>query len=144
MSSTETDYLHIVTQDKISARRRDLGRLMIWGSATILIVLISIQSLDQFSSFEFGFKTWRPTLYAYFFWATCLCWAQVILYGEQGKRRLFILPAVLFVVSMVIFPLIFALGIAFQVGICLLLMGVNSMVLIMLSRCGAIHFIGMH
>ena len=25
MSSTETDYLHIVTQDKISARRRDLG-----------------------------------------------------------------------------------------------------------------------
>lgn len=114
MSSTDADYLHIVTQDKISDRRRDLGRLMIWGSATILLVLIVIQSLDQFSTFEFGFTTWRPTLYAYFFWATCLCWAQVILYGEQGRRRLFILPAVLFVISMVIFPLIFALGIAFS------------------------------
>ena len=114
MSSTETDYLHIVTQDRISPRRRDLGRVMIWGSAAILFVLIVIQSLDQFSSLDFGFTTWRPTLYAYFFWATCLCWAQVILHGEQGKRRLFILPAVLFVISMVIFPLIFALGIAFS------------------------------
>ena len=48
------------------------------------------------------------------FWAFSLCLGQVILYGEQGKRRLFILPAVLFVISVVIFPLIFALGIAFS------------------------------
>ena len=56
MSSTDAEYLHIVTQDEISDRRRNLGRLMIWGSATVLLVLIVIQSLDQFSSFEFGFK----------------------------------------------------------------------------------------
>ena len=114
MSSTDAEYLHIVTQDEISDRRLNLGRLMIWGSAIILLVLIVIQSLDQFSSFDFGFTTCLPTLYAYFFWATCLCWAQVILYGEQGRRRLFILPAVLFVISMGIFPLIFSLGIAFS------------------------------
>ncbi len=36
------------------------------------------------------------------------------MHGERGKRSLFVLPAVLFVVSMVIFPLIFALGIAFS------------------------------
>ena len=47
MSSTETDYLHIVTQDRISPRRRDLGRVMIWGSAAILFVLIVIQSLTS-------------------------------------------------------------------------------------------------
>ena len=114
MSSTESDYLHIVMQDKISDRRRSLGRTMIWGSAVILLFFVVVQTLQHIGKIELGFKTWRPTLYAYLFWSTCLCWAQVILYGEQGKRRLFILPAVLFVISMVIFPLLFALGIAFS------------------------------
>ena len=114
MSSTEGDYLHIVMQDEISTQRRSLGQTIMWGSAAILLFLIILQSLDQLGIFRLGFQTWRPTLYAYLFWATCLCWSQVLLYGEQGKRRLFILPSVLFVISMVIFPLIFALGIAFS------------------------------
>ena len=114
MSSTEGDYLHIVIPDEISPRRRIVGRSIIWGSAAILMLFILIQSLDHANIVNFGFENWRPTLYAYFLWATCLCWCQVILYGEQGKRRLFILPSVLFVISMVIFPLIFALGIAFS------------------------------
>ena len=37
-----------------------------------------------------------------------------MLHGEQGKRTLFVLPATLFVVAMVIFPLIFALTLAFS------------------------------
>ena len=86
-------------QDEISDRRRYLGHTMIWGSALILAFLVILQSLHQVGWLEAGFTTWRPTLYAYLFWATCLCWAQVILYGELGKRRLFILPAVLFVVG---------------------------------------------
>jgi multiple sugar transport system permease protein len=45
-------------------------------------------------------------------WAVCLCIGQVLTRGEQGKRTLFILPAALFVGAMVIFPLIFAVGIA--------------------------------
>ncbi|MEL6168716.1 MAG: sugar ABC transporter permease [Pseudomonadota bacterium] len=57
---------------------------------------------------------WRPVLYAYLFWGTCLGIAQVVLHGEQGKRTLFLLPATLFVVAMVVFPLIFAIGIAFS------------------------------
>ena len=114
MSNTEGDYLHIVMPDQISVRRKRFGKIMIWGSALFLFVVVLIQWLDHAELYRFGFETWRPTLFAYLMWATCLCWAQVILYGEQGKRRLFILPAVLFVVSMVIFPLIFALGIAFS------------------------------
>ena len=114
MSSTETDYLHIVLQDEISANRRYFGKSIVWGSGIILIFFVFIQSLNQIGWLDYGFSTWRPTLYAYLLWATCLCWAQVVLYGEQGKRRLFVLPAVLFVVSMVIFPLFFALGIAFS------------------------------
>ena len=114
MTNTEGDYLHIVMPDQISVRRKRFGKSIIWGSAICLIVVVLIQWLDHTKLYQFGFETWRPTLFAYLLWATCLCWAQVILYGEQGKRRLFILPAVLFVVSMVIFPLIFALGIAFS------------------------------
>ena len=114
MSNTEGDYLHIVMPDQISVRRKRFGKSMIWVSALCLIVVVLIQFLDHIELYQFGFENWRPTLFAYLLWATCLCWAQVILYGEQGKRRLFILPAVLFVVSMVIFPLIFALGIAFS------------------------------
>ena len=46
-------------------------------------------------------------------WLVCLCWSQVLVRGEQGKRTLFILPAVLFVGSIVVFPLVFAVGISF-------------------------------
>ena len=112
MSSSEGNYLHIVMPDQISLGRRNFGRFIIWGSAIFLILTVLLQSLDQTNFLTFGFENWRPTLYAYLLWAFCLCLGQVILYGEQGKRRLFILPAVLFVISVVIFPLIFALGIA--------------------------------
>ena len=114
MSSSEGNYLHIVMPDQISLGRRNFGRFIIWGSAILLILTVLLQSLDQTNFLTFGFENWRPTLYAYLLWAFCLCLGQVILYGEQGKRRLFILPAVLFVISVVIFPLIFALGIAFS------------------------------
>ena len=39
--------------------------------------------------------------------------SQVIVNGEKGKRTLFVLPAALFVVSLVVFPLLFALYISF-------------------------------
>ena len=114
MSSSAGNYLHIVMPDQISLGRRNFGRFIIWGSAIFLILTVLLQSLNQTNFLTFGFENWRPTLYAYLLWAFCLCLGQVILYGEQGKRRLFILPAVLFVISVVIFPLIFALGIAFS------------------------------
>jgi multiple sugar transport system permease protein len=53
-------------------------------------------------------------LYAFIFFGICLGIAQVVQFGEQGKRTLFILPATLFVIAMVIFPLIFALTLAFS------------------------------
>lgn len=112
MSSKE--YLHIVTQDHIPVQKMRFGRVLIWGSAGIFFCLVFLQLLQQNGVADFKFSNWRPTLYAYGFWAVCLCAAQVLMYGERGKRTLFVLPAVLFVISMVIFPLIFALGIAFS------------------------------
>jgi multiple sugar transport system permease protein len=72
------------------------------------------QTTQELGWADFGFTNWRPTLYAYCLWATALCWAQVVMRGEQGKRTLFVLPAALFVVSLTVFPLLFGLIIAFS------------------------------
>ncbi len=107
------DLLHTVTSNAIPPSRIMLGRTLVWGAFAVLIATAAIQYLHRFGYVDFGFANWRPVLYAYLFWATMLCWSQVLTRGEQGKRALFILPAVLFVVSMVVFPLIFGLMISF-------------------------------
>ena len=108
------DLLHIVTNDNLPAGRIAFGRLIIWGSAGLMVLVALVQALDASGRLSLGLPNWRPTLYAYVFWATCLCWGQVLTRGEQGKRTLFVLPAVLFVLSLAILPLIFGLGIAFS------------------------------
>ena len=112
--SGEGDLLHVVTSDEITPARRALGKTLIWGSFGVMVAAFAILGLAETGGLAMEVENWRPALYAYLFWATCLCIAQVVLYGEKGKRTLFILPATLFVVAMVIFPLIFALGIAFS------------------------------
>ncbi|MFY8146317.1 MAG: carbohydrate ABC transporter permease, partial [Rhodobacter sp.] len=108
------DLLHVVTNDNIPSRRRAFGRAIVRASAALLLGIAAAQTLDRTGTLDLGFADWRPTLYAYVLWALCLCWAQVLVHGEQGKRVLFVLPAVLFVVSLVVFPLIFGLIIAFS------------------------------
>jgi multiple sugar transport system permease protein len=112
--STEGDMLNIVTAADVSARRRAFGRAIVWGSAALMALIALLQLADQNGWIAIGFETWRPTLYAYLLWGTCLCAGQVIARGEHGKRALFILPATLFVISMVVFPLLFGLIIAFS------------------------------
>ncbi|MAQ83786.1 carbohydrate ABC transporter permease [Psychromarinibacter halotolerans] len=114
MSAEEGDLLHVVTDDNIGPGRKRLGHLLIWGSFGLLVAVFAVLSLAQAGRIGLEFGNWRPALYAALFWGICLGIAQVVLHGEQGKRTLFILPAALFVIAMVIFPLIFALGIAFS------------------------------
>ena len=111
--NTDGDLLHTVTADNISDGRKRLGKSMVWGSALLCVSLAVLQTAYQAERINIGFETWRPILYAYMLWATALCFAQVIVNGEKGKRTLFVLPAALFVVSLVIFPLLFALYISF-------------------------------
>jgi len=111
---SSNNYLHIVTQDNVSNEKIRLGRLLIWSSVGLFFCTVLWQILQEYGVIDTQSSNWRPSLYAYCFWAICLCSAQILLYGERGKRTLFILPAVLFVIAMVIFPLIFALGIAFS------------------------------
>jgi multiple sugar transport system permease protein len=111
--SNEGDLLHTVTADNISDARRRFGRAIVWGSAALVVALLLVQFAHATGRMAFGFDTWRPVLYAYMLWATMLCAAQVIVHGEKGKRTLFVLPAALFVISLVVFPLLFALYISF-------------------------------
>lgn len=111
MSNTG-DLLHVVTLDAISPRRVMLGKFLVWGSAVVMVVIFGLIGLSEYGAIPIEFETWRPALYGYLFWATCLCISRVVLQGERGKRILFILPSVLFVVAMVVFPLLYAILIA--------------------------------
>jgi multiple sugar transport system permease protein len=111
--STDGDLHHTVTADDISPERIRLGKTLVRATAGLVVALAFVQFLHETQRIEFGFETWRPILYAYLLWGTALCYAQVLIHGEKGKRSLFVLPAVLFVVSIVVFPLAFGLYISF-------------------------------
>jgi multiple sugar transport system permease protein len=108
------DRLHVVTNDNIPEGRRRFGRIIVWTSGVLVLAIATLQTLQASGAQEWGFANWRPTLYAFVLWATAFCWSQVLIHGEAGKRRLFILPAALFVLSLTVFPLLFGLVIAFS------------------------------
>ena len=60
-----------------------------------------------------GFANWRPILYAYVLWSIALGVGLVLSRGEAGHRALFVLPAVLFILAMAVFPTLFGFYIAF-------------------------------
>lgn len=88
--------------------------MLLWASVVLLAGLFAVQALYDSGITSWGFENWRPVLFAYVVWAIALCASRVIIYGEQGKKALFVLPAALFVISMVVFPLFFALWISFS------------------------------
>ncbi|MCF1709935.1 sugar ABC transporter permease [Tabrizicola sp. J26] len=108
------DLLHVVTNDDISPGRQAFGKAIVWASLALLAATALVQTLDRTGALPIGLSNWRPTLYAYVLFSICLCWSQVLIRGEQGKRVLFVLPAALFVISLVVFPLIFGMMIAFS------------------------------
>jgi multiple sugar transport system permease protein len=95
-----------------SAERQRRGRMIIWAATALLGLVTLYQGLFAAGFTSSGFSSWRPVLYAYAAWGAALAFGQVVANGEQGKRALFILPAVLFTVAMVIFPTIFGFYIA--------------------------------
>jgi len=99
--------------EHIPLSRKRIGQAMILLASLILVVVILIQILYRTETITVGFETWRPILYAYLLWAITLAVGQVLIRGELGRRSLFLLPALLFTISVVIFPTFFGLYIAF-------------------------------
>jgi multiple sugar transport system permease protein len=109
----ESDRLFTVSSDHMSAGRKAVGWAILGLASLILLGTLAAQVLAATGVLSLYFTNWRPLLYAYVFWSVALCASQVLIRGERGQRTLFVLPAVLFTVSMVVFPLIFGVNIAF-------------------------------
>ena len=89
------------------------GRWLILVASIGFALLLLIQALHVAGTIAIGFDNWRPALYAYVLWAVALGVGLVMTRGERGHQAVFLLPAVLFTVAMVIFPTFFGLYIAF-------------------------------
>jgi len=100
--------------EHISVNRKLVGKGIIGLASLILAAVVLIQILHRTETITFGFETWRPILYTYILWAVALAAGQVFIRGELGRRALFLLPALLFTISVVIFPTFFGLFIAFS------------------------------
>lgn len=93
--------------------RHTLGRGLVIIASIAFGVVFILQSLSAAGVFDLGFENWRPSLYAYTLWAIAFGIGQVLTRDEAGYKALFLLPALLFTVAMVIFPTLFGLYIAF-------------------------------
>jgi multiple sugar transport system permease protein len=96
-----------------SPARKMLGKGMIALASLALLAVLVVQTLDAADVLHLGFENWRPVLFTYVIWSVALGAGQVMIRGEDGERALFVLPAVLFTVALVIFPTVFGLYIAF-------------------------------
>lgn len=110
--SEQGDLLHVVTADAITPGRIAFGRWLVRGASALVLGVFALLIAGEAGIIAPVFETWRPALHAFLVWSVCFCAAQVIMRGEQGKRTLFVLPAALFVVAMVVFPLAFGIAIA--------------------------------
>ena len=90
-----------------------VGNWLFRLASAALIAVAALQILDAAEIIDVGFADWRPLLYAFIFWSVALGANQVLTRGEAGQQALFVLPALLFTLAMVIFPTLFGLTIAF-------------------------------
>ncbi|HEY2613056.1 MAG TPA: sugar ABC transporter permease [Reyranella sp.] len=102
-----------MTPRRASPGRRNAGRWLIVASSCAFGLVVLAQALRGAGIIELGFDDWRPTLYAYVLWGIALGAGLVMTRGERGHQLLFLLPALLFTVAVVIFPTFFGLYIAF-------------------------------
>lgn len=97
-----------VTPEQVAQGKRIIAVATAGFAAVVLI-----QVAFDFGFISWGFENWRPIAYAYVLWGIALGFGLVRMRGAAGHRSLFVLPAVLFTVAMVIFPTFFGLYIAF-------------------------------
>src|SRR5262249_34124637 len=102
-----------MTPRGVSPARQAAGRWLIVGSSCLFAAVVFAQALHETEIVGLGFDNWRPTLCAFLLWCIALGVGLVMSRGERGHQLLFLLPALLFTVAVVIFPTFFGLYIAF-------------------------------
>ena len=90
------------------------ARLLLWLASGVLVATALLLTLNALEVVDIGLSNWRPLLYAYGVWAVAICVHQWFTRGERGQKALFVLPAALFTVAVVLFPTFFGFYIAFH------------------------------
>ncbi len=98
--------------DPVPPGRKKLGKALMALATLGLFAVILWQILYKSGELSAGFANWRPVLYAYVLWGVAIGAGQVLTRGDEGLKALFLLPAVLFTVALVIFPTLFGFYIA--------------------------------
>jgi multiple sugar transport system permease protein len=101
-----------IPDGSMPAARRAAGRTLIISVTALLAAVAILQILYKSGAVPFGFETWRPLAYAYLIWGAGLAAGLVLMRGVEGYKLLFLLPALLFTIAMVIFPTLFGFYIA--------------------------------
>jgi multiple sugar transport system permease protein len=97
----------------VSATHQRQGTMVIRAASIAFAVLVIVQTLFRSEFIPVGFPSWLPVLIGFSLWSAALCMGNVIRDGEAGWRALFVLPAILFTLALVIFPTVFGFYIAF-------------------------------
>jgi multiple sugar transport system permease protein len=97
----------------VSDNQRMSGKTLVRGATILFAAIVIVQLLFALGYVSIGFSTWLPVLIAYGLWGAALCVGNILQNGEAGWRALFVLPAILFTIALVIFPTFFGLYIAF-------------------------------
>jgi multiple sugar transport system permease protein len=97
---------------RIVASRKKVGRTIVIVASLGFLAVLLFQVLHATGTIAAGFTNWRPILYAYLLWTIAFGVGQVVVRGERGLRAMFLLPAVLFTVAVVVFPTLFGIYIA--------------------------------
>jgi len=106
------DHHYQISSYGVSPGRRSAGRWLVGLTTLLLAATVVAEILQANGVIAVWFSDWRPVLYAYLVWSVALGVSQVLRRGEAGLRALFILPAVLFTIAVVIFPTLFGFYIA--------------------------------
>jgi multiple sugar transport system permease protein len=101
-----------VKVDPISPRRKRVGQLLIAAATVLFALVVVLQIIDTAGWADLGVRNWQPAAYAFLVWSVAFGAGQVLTRGEAGWRALFVLPAALFTVALVIFPTLFGFSIA--------------------------------
>ncbi len=112
MAAVHDHHHYQISSDRIPAGRRKSGRWLIGFASFGLVATIVYEILTTSGSITNLTANWRPVLYAYLAWSVALGVSQVLRRGEAGLQALFVLPAVLFTVAVVVFPTLFGFYIA--------------------------------
>jgi multiple sugar transport system permease protein len=103
----------IAVPARSSSSWHDFVRLAARVSLIVTIAIVVVQVLHTIGLIELGFSSWRPVAIVVVLWFILFDIAVYVTGGVRGQQLLFLLPALQITLSLVVFPTLFGLAVAF-------------------------------